>query len=109
MSYREELIKQSLIEFRVTPPPSEVEEICLKFISEFHVQYLIYPLSENEETTSTIEEALHDILTNMGVKKDDLGNVIGFRFNISYKFFDSRKQIENNIEGADFFWIYMKS
>jgi hypothetical protein len=53
-----------------------------------------------------MEDILHDILTNAGLETNDRGDVIGFRFDIDYKFFVLPLELEKSIEGKDVVCIY---
>ena len=87
--YRARIIGDTFSEFKGKITGS-VDAILLKLRDEFDVQYLVYHSSDDIESVSwQIELVLHDILTNMGVTQNDVGEVTGFRFNIDYRMFDS--------------------
>jgi hypothetical protein len=105
MSNNQDLIDDSFLQFEGIP--TQVKGICLKYISEFHVRYLIYSLSSDDEIKAEVE-VIHDILTNGGLKFDTGGWVIGFRYVIEYEFFPSVERINEDVKYAKFHWIYPK-
>lgn len=86
----------------------DISYICLQYLSEFHVKYLICSSLLNKQIDSDIEEVLHDILTNGGVKYDANGNVIGFKYVITYEFLPSLESILEAVKQSKFAWIYRK-
>lgn len=100
------LIEDSILQFKGNIP-HDIRSIHIKFISEFHVEYLfLSDSSDLEAISSDMEDILHDILTNAGLETNDRGDVIGFRFDIDYKFFVLPLELEKSIEGKDVVCIY---
>jgi hypothetical protein len=105
MSTGHDIIEDSILQFKGNIP-DDVKGICLKYISEFHITYLIYPSSSSSKVKSEIEDVLHDILSNGGVKFDRDGNVKGYKYFIEYEFLSSIEKIMESVKGVKFAWIY---
>lgn len=108
MESKIEFLNQSIVEFNGSIDES-IEIIVVDIRTEYYAFFYFLVDELDTVLTELIENILHDILTDLGITKDEFGVVIDFKYKIDYSllnnyngFLDKVKLIENP------YYIYIK-